>query len=231
MATTDLGVVAGRARPSAPATFALSCLVAALAILGSFAVAVANQAWFDLVNGYVGAEQTVIRGVLFSSWLLLIGGAVVITRPAAFGLRMGDTVRCWRLVGASLAGGAAVTALVVRLTGSTPYSDASLFIECVVVPLTEELVFRAVLLTILLAVLVRLHPLRTATILAIGIDGVAFGLAHLANAATLELGWVMSQVTFASALGMACAALMVRTRSVVPAVLLHAVVNGVVVLI
>jgi membrane protease YdiL (CAAX protease family) len=230
MATTDLGAIGRRARPSALATFALTCLVAALACLGSLAIAFANQAWFDVVNGYVGAEAPVIRGLLFSSWLLLIGGAVVITRPAAFGLRLGDTARCWRLVGASLAGGAAVTAVLLLLTGSTPYDDASLFIECVVVPLTEELVFRAVLLTILLAVLVRLHPVRTATILAIGIDGVAFGLAHLANAATLELGWVLSQVTFASVLGMACAALMVRTRSVVPAVLLHAVVNGVVVL-
>ena len=57
----------------------------------------------------------------------------------------------------------------------------------------------------------------------------AFGLAHMANAAALELGFVLSQATFASVVGVACAYLMARTRSVYPAMVLHALVNGVVV--
>ena len=42
--------------------------------------------------------------------------------------------------------------------------------------------------------------------------------------------FVRDMATFASALGMACAFLMVRTRSVYPAMALHAAVNAVVVL-
>jgi membrane protease YdiL (CAAX protease family) len=42
--------------------------------------------------------------------------------------------------------------------------------------------------------------------------------------------FVIGQVAFASVLGVACAFLMTRTRSVYPAMLLHGVVNAVVVL-
>ncbi|HEX5825015.1 MAG TPA: CPBP family glutamic-type intramembrane protease [Candidatus Limnocylindrales bacterium] len=60
-------------------------------------------------------------------------------------------------------------------------------------------------------------------------DGIAFGLGHLANATSLAIGFVLGQAAFASVLGMACAYLMAKTRSVYPAMLLHAVVNAVVV--
>jgi hypothetical protein len=42
---------------------------------------------------------------------------------------------------------------------------------------------------------------------------------------------VLSQATFASFLGFGCAYLVVRTRSVYPAMFLHALVNGVVVVL
>jgi membrane protease YdiL (CAAX protease family) len=121
------------------------------------------------------------------------------------------------------------TIIVLRVFGSTPYSDASLFVETVVVPLTEELVFRAVLLTALLAVLVRFHDRGVAVVLAIAIDGAAFGVAHLANATSIDGPFVLGQAVFAAVLGIGCASLMAKTRSVVPAVLLHAVVNAIVV--
>ena len=77
--------------------------------------------------------------------------------------------------------------------------------------------------------LARLHDPGTAAVLAVVFNGVAFGLAHLANASSIDLSFVAPQVAFAIALGTACAALAVRTRSVYPAMVLHAAVNGVVV--
>jgi membrane protease YdiL (CAAX protease family) len=182
------------------------------------------------VNRVVGASETVARGLVFSSWLVLVGGAVVVWRPAAFGFRLGDIRRHSRLVLGTLLGAMALTAALLRLVGATPYSDASLVVESVVVPVTEELVFRAVLLTILLALLVRLHDERTAAVLAVAGNGVAFGLGHLANATSLSAGFVVAQAIFACVLGLGCAFLMIRTRSVYPAIALHAVVNAVVVL-
>jgi hypothetical protein len=136
----------------------------------------------------------------------------------------------WREVAALTAGAALVTWLLLRVTGATPYSDASLVIETVVVPFSEELLFRAVLLTLLLGAFARLHGVRLAVALAVVVNGVVFGTAHLANAATIDLAFVVQQAAFASILGVLCASVMVRTRSVFPAMLLHAAVNAVVVL-
>jgi membrane protease YdiL (CAAX protease family) len=181
------------------------------------------------VNGIVGARETVARGLVFSSWLVILGGVVVVWRPTAFGFRFGDLRRHARLVLGTLVAAAGLTALLLRLTGAIPYSDASFVIETAVVPISEELVFRGVLLTVLLVVLGRWHDEPTAATLAVAFDGIAFGLAHLANASSLALGFVLGQAAFAIVLGMACAYLMLRTRSIYPAILLHAVVNAVVV--
>lgn len=216
---------------TAPAALALTLLTFVVAAGVSVAVALANTPYFDVVNGFVGARDTVARGVLFSSWLLLLGGPIVGRDPGAYGFRLGDMRQQWRTVAAVVGIGVIVTAFLVTITGRTPYSDASLFIETVDVPFTEELLFRGVLLTVLLIVLARLHDARTAVVLAVVFDGVAFGLAHLANAGSVELGFVLSQATFASVLGVGCAYLMVRTRSVYPAMLLHAAVNAVVVVL
>jgi membrane protease YdiL (CAAX protease family) len=223
------GSLARHGSVRAPAALAATAACLLVACLASLLVALANQPWFELVNRVIGARETVARGIVFSSWLVVVGGAIVVWRPAAFGFRLGDVRRHWRLVVGVTIAGAATTALLLRLTGATPYSDASFFIETVDVPLTEELVFRAVLLTALLVALRRFHDERTATVLAVAFNGLAFGLAHLANATSLATGFVLAQAGFAVVLGMGCAVLMARTRSVYPAMLLHAAVNAVVV--
>lgn len=207
----------------------LACLV--LACGASLLVAVSNGLYFVAVEALVHPLDPVIRAALFSSWLLLLGGVVVVWRPAAFGFRLGDIARRWRLIAVVSALAVVATALLLSISGRTPYSDASLVVETVIVPFTEELVFRGVLLTALLVALGRLGGSGIAVTLAVIFDGIAFGVAHLANATTLEIGFVVSQATFASVLGLGCAYLMVRTRSVFPAMLLHALVNAVVVLL
>lgn len=119
--------------------------------------------------------------------------------------------------------------MLLALTGTTPSSEASLFVEAALVPFTEELLFRGVLLTVLLLVLGRLHGPGVAVALAVSFDGIAFGLAHAANATSLALGFVLPQVVFASGLGLLCAYLMAKTKSVYPAMFLHGIVNAVVV--
>jgi membrane protease YdiL (CAAX protease family) len=207
----------------------IGCLV--LACGASLLVAVANVAYFEVVQGFVRVEAAIPRALLFSSWLLLVGGALVVWRPSTFGFQFGDIPRHWRLIAGISAAAVALTAVLIAVSGPTPYSDASLLVESLVVPVTEELVFRGLLLTALVVALGRLHPRRVAVLLAVVFDGIAFGLAHIANATELELGFVLSQATFASFLGIGCAFLVVRTRSVYPAMFLHALVNGVVVVL
>jgi membrane protease YdiL (CAAX protease family) len=240
MTTSPTGAVRPGSRPRGSAihvdripiqTLVLTTLCLFGACAGSIAVALTNQPYFDLLNGFVGARDAVPRGLLFSSWLVLVGGLVVVWRPTAFGLRIGRIREHVPLVLGTTVVAAVATAIILKVTGSTPYSDASLFIESVVVPFTEELVFRAVLLTVLLAALMRLHESSRATVLAVVINGVAFGIAHLANATSIAGSFVIAQAVFAALLGAGCAFLMVRTRSVYPAMVLHGVVNAVVVLV
>ena len=117
---------------------------------------------------------------------------------------------------AVVAAAAAGTILLLRLIGTTPYSDASLFIEVVDVPVTEELVFRAVLLTALLVILRRLWSPATTVALAIIIDAIAFGTAHLANLTITATMFTVGQALFATVLGGLCAVLMVPTQERLP---------------
>jgi membrane protease YdiL (CAAX protease family) len=202
--------------------------VGALAV--AIAIAVLNGVWFDVVNGMVEATGTVARGLLYSSWLILIAVPVVVRRPRAFGIRVGQVPEHLALVTGVVGAATAGTVLLLQLIGSTPYSDASFFIEVFDVPITEELVFRAVMLTVLLVVLRRLWPAATAAALAIAFDAIAFGTAHLANLTAVPTPFTLGQAAFATVLGGLCAFLMVRTKSVYPAIALHAAVNAAVVL-
>ncbi|HET8571635.1 MAG TPA: CPBP family intramembrane glutamic endopeptidase [Candidatus Limnocylindria bacterium] len=220
-----------RARPAARAprgwwlTAALTVGAAAL----SLGIGLANGVYFDLVHRLIPVEGEVPRALLFSSFLLIGGALVVAPRPADYGLRLGRMPRHLPLVFGVTAAAGIVTAGLLIVTGASAYRDASWLVEVVIVPVSEELVFRAVLLTALLGILVRLHDVHTARRLAVGIDGVAFGIGHAANLTTLPASFVLPQVAFAILLGLVAASLMLRTRSVYPAVLVHAAVNAVVV--
>lgn len=205
---------------------------AAAAVAGvafSLAIALTNQPYFELVNQWVGATGPVARGAVYSSYLLLIGVAITVWRPRAFGLCVGNSFRRWRLVVGAAAGMAALTAVVLLAVSPTPYAEASWVNEVVIVPLTEELVFRAVVFSALLAAMSRLHAPAAAALLAIGISAVAFGLGHATNLFWLPATFVVPQVVYAVVIGLVAAFVMLRTRSVYPSMLVHAAVNAVVV--
>lgn len=217
--------------PRAVARVAATAGVLAVAVVATLTVALGNGPWFEAVNGALGLTDPLGRALVFSSWLLVVGVPIVARGPADYGFRVGDALKEWRSVTVVVVAAALLTAALLMVVGPTPYSGASPFVEVVVVPLTEELAFRAAMVTLLLAALLRFHPPGRAALLAVVFDGIAFGLGHAANATALPPPFVVGQVAFATVLGMAAAWLMVRTRSVYPAVLLHAVVNGVVVLL
>jgi membrane protease YdiL (CAAX protease family) len=206
-----------------------TAVVAVAAIAATMAVALTNQPYFELVNGWFGADDPLTRGALYSSYLLLIGSAVVARSAAAYGIRLGDTLTHWRTVVIAVGGMAALTTGVLLLVPTTPYADAHWVNEVVIVPVTEELVFRGVLVTTLLVVLSRLHRSSTAAALAVVIGAVAFALGHAANALSLPVSFVVAQVTYAVVIGLVAGTMMVRTRSIIPAILVHAAVNAVVV--
>ena len=226
----DAGAMSRALRLATASPAWLRATVLALAAIAvAVILALANVAWFELLNGWLGLTEPLPRALLFSSFLLIVGGLVVVREPAAYGLRIGSIRRHWRLVTGAIVTGAILPSLALRIGGSTPYAGASWVVEVVVVPFTEELVFRAVLLTALISATRRLGFGPNAVLLAVAIDAVAFGVAHATNALSLAVAFVTLQVLFATLVGLGCAGLMARTKSVYPAMALHAVVNAVVV--
>jgi len=216
-----------QAYPWSAAAWTVACFF--LASGASLLFVIANGAYFKLVEELIDPVDPIHRALLYSSWSLILGGAIVIWRPRAFGFELGRIAETRRLIVSVCVVAAMATAVLLAITGPTPYSAASAWVEVVLVPFTEELVFRGVLLTVLLLALGRIHGPQRAVLLAVVINGIAFGLAHLANATVLDLAFVLPQAAFASVLGMGCAYLMAKSESIYPAILLHALVNGVVV--
>jgi membrane protease YdiL (CAAX protease family) len=217
------------AHPIGGRRWALTAAAAVAAVAFTMAIALTNQPYFELLNRWIGADDPVARGAVYSSYLLLIGLAIALWRPRAFGLGLGDTISQWRLVGGAVVGMAALTAVVLLAMSPTPYADAAWQNEILLVPVSEELVFRAVLFSALLAAMGRLHAPARAAPLAIGISAAAFALGHATNLFWLPASFVVPQVAYALVIGLVAAFVMLKTRSVYPAMLVHAAVNAVVV--
>jgi membrane protease YdiL (CAAX protease family) len=213
--------------PAWPTT-AAALLVAT--ILSAF-VGLTAQPVYDAIRTVLGVTNEVLGGLLFASYLLLLGGVVVMWRPKSFGVQFGSAMKEWRAIGAVIAGFVSVVAFVLSQMPTTPYSGSDWIFEVIAVPVSEELFFRGVLITGLVWLLGRAHSRRRATSLAVMIGGLAFGLAHLSNLAIAPASFVVPQALFAVILGIGAGYLRVVTESIYPAILLHAAVNLVVVLI
>jgi membrane protease YdiL (CAAX protease family) len=222
--TTEPGP-AHPAGPSGVGPWTLAWLAGALVASGS--VVVANRLWFDTVQRWWPTSDPTLVGLQFGSFSLVVGGLLVWWWGGDAGLRLGATLTEWRLVVVTGALLAVVTLLLASATGSNPYSDADPLFEIVLVPVGEELVFRGLVLGWLHAGLSRRHPPRTAARSAIVCSAVAFGSAHASNAWFGAGDFALVQVLAATALGVVLGALRIRTRSLVAPIALHALVNGV----
>lgn len=180
--------------------------------------------------GIVGTAPPLVAGLIFSAFPFLLASVIVVRDPARYGVQLGRTRERLPLVVGTIA--AMVVLTVIALAGAprTPFSGADFVIEVVSVPVSEELLFRGVLFTLVLMVLARRHAPGTSVALAAVISGVAFGIGHLNNLDAYQPSFVLQQAVFATILGVVAGRLRGSTDSVYPAILLHAAVNLVAVL-
>jgi membrane protease YdiL (CAAX protease family) len=172
---------------------------------------------------------------LVSRGHMLIFGIVVITvwgGPRRFGFQVGKTFQHWKMLITMLIVNCAVVGGYLVLSGGTPYSGNEwLLTETVWVPLIEELVWRGVVFTLLLAGLRSYYPERTSTILTIWIGGVVFGLLHANNLLYgVPPAFVAIQVLNAGVWGVVYSLARAKTDSIYPSMVLHSVMNLLVVL-
>jgi membrane protease YdiL (CAAX protease family) len=126
-----------------------------------------------------------------------------------------------------------VVAAFMLLSGATPYSGNQwLLTEVAIVPVVEELAWRGVLLSTVLAVLNKAGVGGASSHVAVWATGIAFGMLHLGNAlAGVPLGFAVVQAASAVVWGVMYGYARTSTDSVLPAIGLHAAMNLVVVLL
>jgi membrane protease YdiL (CAAX protease family) len=195
-----------------------ACLFLWVAVLGNN---LAND-WF--LHNLPTSSRTVwdLESELF---ILLIGLAVIAWYPRFFGFKLGDLGRHWKLAAGIFlfCSGGVLTYLL--LSPPTPFSGSTFLFEVILVPLGEETLARGIVLFGLLAFLGRIHAPRTALILAVIYSALAFGLAHANNIRINPLAFTLFQVSYAAVFGLLWGWAAARTRSIYPAILMHAAVN------
>jgi membrane protease YdiL (CAAX protease family) len=208
----------------------LSILILLVTCIISLALAFINEPYFNLVNSFFHTEGAITRALVFSSLFIIIGFVVVVWKPHYYGFQLGDSLKHWLSVLITVLAICTFTAVALLLTPRTPYSGASWFVEMVIVPISEETIWRGVIFSVLITLLSRLHNERTGLTLAVIYSSLAFGLAHSGNMLVLPLQFVLMQGAFASITGLAAGYLRGKTRSIYPALLLHAAYNMVAIL-
>ncbi len=172
-------------------------------------------------------------GVVSRAHWLAVLIPIALWKPGWLALRVGSIRQHARMLLMMLLANCGVIAAYLWLTNSgTPYSGNQwLLTEVVTVPVVEELFWRGLVFTMLLAAFRRIQPETTALRLTVWSSGIAFGLLHANNLfAGVALPFVAIQCLNASIWGVVYGYARAKTDSVYPAMLLHAAMNLVVIL-
>jgi hypothetical protein len=214
---------------------ALAGIVAALLALAfGLLVVFSDQVWIPWMQQLFPKASPNLWGLVSRGHMLLFGVLVVAAgrSPRRFGFQIGSTVQSWKMLLVMLVLNCGIVGGYLALSGSTPYSGNDwLLTETVWVPIVEELVWRGVVFTLLLAGLRNYYPEGASQALAIWIGGIVFGLAHANNILYgVPLAFVAIQVLNAGVWGVVYSFARAKTGSIYPPILLHAAMNLVVVL-
>jgi membrane protease YdiL (CAAX protease family) len=182
-----------------------------------------NNKFYEAVSQ--APHNTYINDLLSDLVFLFLGFMPVFWAPRFFGYRIGAIPKYWKLL-LGLALFFTGAPLIYRLViGTTPFGANTWFFEGVVVPLAEESLFRGVLFTLMLWGFCKLFPERTAKTLTLVMSTLIFASAHLNNLGHYPTSFILFQVGFSLILGFGFGYAVLKTRSIYPAILLHALFN------
>ena len=109
--------------------------------------------------------------------------------------------------------------------GETPFGANTWFFEGIVVPFAEEGFFRGILFSMLLWGFGKLYQETTAEWLTLVLSTLIFSTSHLNNLGHYPTNFILFQVGFSMILGLCFGYTRLKTGSIYPAVLLHALFN------
>jgi membrane protease YdiL (CAAX protease family) len=195
--------------------------------LFSLFIALTTKPVADFLYDHVARiDDPALNALEFAVYPLLIAFGIALWRPRLYGLHIGLTFSCWRTVIVSLL----VVGLVVGgyvLPGNRTPWDSKGLVNFTVVPVYEELLFRGILFTLILAY-ARHHYTETHSVwIAIIVSALGFGIGHLTNGFYVGWSFAVFQMLYATLFGLLAGYNRARTESVIAPVLLHALMNAI----
>jgi len=166
-----------------------------------------------------------VYDILSDAVWLFVALIVAAWNPRFFGYQFGEINKHKKML-ALLAAFFVLTPIIYRLSaGNTPFSTNTWFFEGIVVPVAEEGFFRGIILSMMLNGFSKIYSLRKTEIIAIIISALSFAVLHLANIGSYPTQFVIFQVCYSIIFGLLFGYSRVKTRSIYPAIVLHALLN------
>ncbi len=188
-------------------------------------VVFANNSIYPIISTKYVHVHPYVNDIFSDAVLLFVALMPIIWAPRFFGYQLGAIANHWKmllgmtvfLVGAPL--------LYRLIAGDTPFGANTWFFEGVVVPIAEEGLMRGILLSMLLWGFGRLYNPTTANRLTILFSALISSAAHLNNLGDYPTGFILFQVGYSTILGFAFGYTRIKTESIYPAIILHALFN------
>ncbi|MGA8047472.1 MAG: CPBP family intramembrane glutamic endopeptidase [Dermatophilaceae bacterium] len=225
---------------AAPVTGGARSVAVILVGLATFSVlfVVIDQLYVGFVDAHfppvgTSAALATLYGLVSRLHLIVPLTVVALWRPRELGFQVGRIREHRRLLTVFLLANCGIVGGYLLLAGPTPYGGTEwLVTEVVTVPLVEETAWRGLVFAALLAALRRSGPEARAVTISVWASGIAFGLAHAANALVgLPVEFVAVQVLNAAVWGVVYGYARAVSDSIYPPIALHAAMNLVVVLL
>ena len=170
-------------------------------------------------------NNSYINDTLSDAVLLFVAFMPILWAPRFFGYQPGPLSKHYKMLLGMVAFFVGAPLLYRLILGETPFGANTWFFEGVVVPFAEEGFFRGILLSILLWGFGQMYSTKTANGLTITFSTLIFSTAHLNNLGHYPTGFILFQVGFSTILGLAFGYTRIKTGSIYPAIILHALFN------
>jgi len=188
-------------------------------------VVLANNMIYDTISKQNLQVHTYINDIFSDAVLLFIAFMPVMWMPKFFGYQVGTISKHWKMLLGMTIFFFGAPLLYRLIMGETPFGANTWFFEGVVVPLAEEGLMRGILFSLLLWGFRGLYKESTAGWLTLIFSTLIFATAHLNNIGVYPRGFILFQVGFSTIIGLSFGYTRLKTDSIYPAIILHALFN------
>jgi membrane protease YdiL (CAAX protease family) len=185
----------------------------------------ANNIIYEVISTNNSDVHTYINDIFSDAVLLFVAFMPVVWARKFFGYQIGTISKHWKMLLGMTAFFLGAPLLYRLILGETPFGANTWFFEGVVVPLAEEGLMRGILFSMLLWGFRDMFSQSTAGWLTVIFSTLIFATAHLNNLGSYPTGFILFQVGFSSILGFAFGYTRLKTDSIYPAIVLHALFN------